>query len=76
MGNPFKTAQNADHGQQVGPMNFPQFMMQHRGENANQLLDSLLSSGQINQDQLNQAQQAAKQFGSRFDVLRAMFGFK
>lgn len=75
MANPFKEALGGSQAQQGGNMNFVQFMMQNRGKDPNQLLDQLLSSGKVNQNQLNQAQQAAKQFGSRFDGFRAMFGF-
>lgn len=75
MGNPFKMAQNASQGQQRGPMNFVQFMNQMRGKDPNQLLQDMLSSGKINQNQLNQAQQMAKQMESQFSGFKSMFGF-
>lgn len=75
MGNPFKMAQNSAQGQQGGPMNFVQFMNQMRGKDPNQLLQDMLSSGKINQNQLNQAQQMAKQMESQFSGFKSMFGF-
>ena len=55
---------------------FPQFMNQYRGQNPNQILQSMLRSGQVTQQQLNQAQQMASQMQSQFEPFRQMFGFK
>lgn len=55
---------------------FPQFMNQMRGQDPNQILNQMLSSGKLNQNQLNQAQQMAKQMEGQFAGLRSMFGFK
>ena len=80
MANPFKSALGGPKGPQNGPMNmmqaFQQFMGQMKGEDPNQLLNELVSSGKVNQDQLNQAQQMAKQISSQFDGMKSMFGFK
>lgn len=55
---------------------FPQFMAQMRGQNPQQILNNMISSGRINQDQLNQAQRMAQKMKPQFDGFRQMFGFK
>ena len=40
---------------------FPQFMRQMQGQNPQQILNQMLQSGKVNQQQLNQAQQMAQQ---------------
>lgn len=55
---------------------FPQFMQQMQGQDPQQVLQQMISSGRVNQQQLNQAQQMAQQFGQQFDQFRGMFGFK
>lgn len=54
---------------------FPQFMNQMKGKNPTELLNQLVSSGKINQNQLNQAQQMAQQMSGQFDGFKGMFGF-
>lgn len=54
---------------------FPQFMQQMRGKDPNQVLQQMLRSGKISQQQLNQAQMAASQLQGQFDQFRGMFGF-
>lgn len=54
---------------------FPQFMQQMRGQDPQQMLNQLLQSGRVNQQQLNQAQQMAQQMQGQFDQFRGMFGF-
>ena len=53
---------------------FQQFMNQMRGKDPNQMINEMVSSGQISQDQLNQAQKQAQQMQQMFEPLRAMFG--
>lgn len=52
-------------GAQGGPVNimnqFQRFMSEMKGKNPNEELNKLLQSGQISQQQLNQAQQMARQ---------------
>lgn len=70
MGNPFynQTPNN--------PMNgFINFMQSMRGQDPNKILTNLVNSGKVNQQQLNIAQQRAKQLSGAFDGLRSMFGF-
>lgn len=78
MSNPFFKAMGGQP-QQSGPMNmiqqFQQFMEQNRGRNPNDMLQQLLTSGQISQDQLNQAQLMKQQIERPLNGLRSMFGF-
>lgn len=60
----------------VNVMQFPQFMQQMRGQDPQQIINSLMSSGRITQQQLNQAQQMAAQMKSQFNQFAPMFGFK
>lgn len=69
--NPF----NGAGGPMQGPINFIQFMNQHKGQDPNQILNQALSSGRYNQQQLNQAQQIAKQIEGQLNGFRSMFGF-
>ena len=55
---------------------FQSFMQQMRGQDPNALLNQLVSSGQVSQAQLNQAQQMARQMQGAFDGMRGMFGFR
>lgn len=55
---------------------FPQFMNQMRGKDPNQILQQMMQSGRVNQQQLNQAQQMAQQMASQMDQFKSMFGFK
>lgn len=58
-----------------GMSNFVQFMNSMRGKDPNAVIDSLVKSGKINQQQINVAQKKAKQMQSMFDGFRGMFGF-
>lgn len=53
---------------------FQSFMQQMQGKDPNQILNELVSSGQVSQAQLNQAQQRAQQMQQMFEPLRNMFG--
>lgn len=70
---------NALHGGSQQPnmmQQFQAFMQQMRGQDPNALLNQLVSSGQVSQAQLNQAQQMAQQMQGAFNGMRGMFGFK
>lgn len=56
-------------------MQFPKFMQQMRGKDPNAIINGLISSGQINQQQLNQVQQQAQQMSAMFDQFKSMFHF-
>lgn len=72
MPNPFYNAAPTANN----PLNgFLQFMQNMRGQNPNKILNDLVASGKINQQQLNVAQQKAKEMSGAFDGFRKMFGF-
>lgn len=52
---------------------FPKFMEQMRGQNPNQIISNLLSSGKISQQQLNAVQQQAGQIMGMFDQFKGKF---
>ncbi|MCQ2408811.1 MAG: hypothetical protein MJ065_09850 [Oscillospiraceae bacterium] len=54
-------------------MQFPQFIQQMRGKDPNQIIQQMLQSGQLNQQQLNQAQQMARQMMPQLEQFRGMF---
>lgn len=70
MANPFFRPQ-----MQGGVHGFIEFMQSMKGQNPNQILNSLLSSGKISQRQLDIAQQKAKEMSGAFEGFRKMFGF-
>lgn len=76
MANPFMSAMGGSRGPMNIMQNFQNFMQQNQGKDPNAILQQLLSSGKINQQQLNQAQQMAKQMGGALDGMRGMFGFR
>lgn len=49
---------------------FQRFMQQMKGVNPRQEINRLLQSGQISQQQLNQAQQMAQQMQGMFSMLK------
>ena len=70
MANPFFRPQ-----MQGGVPGFVQFMQSMKGQNPDQILNSLLQSGKISQRQLDIAQQKAKEMSGAFESFRKMFGF-
>ena len=54
---------------------FRQFMDEGKGKNPNDILNSLISSGKVNQSHLDKAQAQARQMQGFFDGLKGMFGF-
>lgn len=73
MANPIYQALNGNNQPDM-LQQFQQFMNQMRGKDPNQMINELVSSGQISQAQLNQAQKQAQQMQQMFEPLRAMFG--
>ena len=53
---------------------FQQFMNQMKGQDPNKILNDLVSSGKVSQQQLDAAQKQAQQMKSMFDSMRGMFG--
>lgn len=56
-------------------MSFPEFMKMMKGKDPNQILNEMVRSGRVNQQQLNAVQQIANQQMSMFDKFKSMFGF-
>ena len=57
-------------GQNAMTEDFKRFMQQMQGRNPHQEIANLLQSGQITQQQLNQAQQMAQQVQSMMGMLK------
>lgn len=53
---------------------FQKFMNQMRGKDPNAMIQDLVSSGRVSQQQLDQAQKQAQQMQGMFDGMRGMFG--
>lgn len=53
---------------------FQQFMNQMRGKDPNTMIQELVSSGRVSQQQLDQAQKQAQQMQGMFEGMRGMFG--
>lgn len=53
---------------------FQQFMNQMRGKDPNAMIQELVSSGRVSQQQLDQAQKQAQQMQGMFEGMRGMFG--
>ena len=55
-------------------MQFKQFMQQMRGQDPNKLIQQLVSSGKVSQQQLDAAQKQANAYKSQFENMRKTFG--
>ena len=53
---------------------FKQFIQQMKGKEPNAIINEMVSSGKISQEQLNHVQQQAQQMQGMFDGMRGMFG--
>lgn len=53
---------------------FQQFMNQMKGKDPNKILNDLVSSGRVSQQQLDAAQKQAQQMRGMFEGMRGMFG--
>ena len=53
---------------------FQQFMNQMRGKDPNAMIQELVSSGRVSQQQLDAAQKQAQQMSGVFEGMRGMFG--
>lgn len=54
---------------------FNQFMQQMRGQDPNAIINQLVASGRINQQQINMAHQKAKELEKQFEQMKKNFGF-
>ena len=53
---------------------FQSFIQQMRGKDPNAMIQELVSSGRVSQQQLDQAQKQAQQMQGMFEGMRGMFG--
>ena len=71
--NPFFSAMGGS--QQSNMMQqFQQFMSRMKGKDPNAVINELVSSGKLSQDQLDQAQKQAQKMQGMFESMRGMFG--
>lgn len=77
MANPFFKALEVSQKASMGgnPManfvgQFPRFLNEMRGKNPSQMIQDMLTSGQISQEQLNAVQQQAQQIMPLFEQFR------
>ena len=54
---------------------FQQFMGQMQGKNPQEMINQMLTSGQLSQQQLNAIQQRAQQIVPMLNGMKNMFGF-
>ena len=54
---------------------FQQFMGQMQGKNPQEMINQMLTSGQLSQQQLNAIQQRAQQIAPMLNGMKNMFGF-
>lgn len=73
MGNPFFGIMGGG-GRPNMMHQFQQFMSQMQGKDPNAIINEMVQSGKLSQDQLNQVQQQAQQMSGVFDGMRSMFG--
>lgn len=71
MANPFYKSNNGG-GSFI--QQFPRFMQQMRGKNPTEILNNLISSGKVSQQQLDAAQQQAQQMSGMFEQFKRLFG--
>lgn len=55
---------------------FPKFMQQMRGKDPTAMLNNLVSSGKVSQQQLGAVQQQAQQMAGTFEQFKGMFNFR
>ena len=68
---------NSMGGQTQNPIGgqFQQFMGQMQGKNPQEMINQMLTSGQLSQQQLNAIQQRAQQIAPMLNRMKNMFGF-
>ena len=68
---------NSMGGQTQNPIGgqFQQFMGQMQGKNPQEMINQMLTSGQLSQQQLNAFQQRAQQIAPMLNGMKNMFGF-
>lgn len=73
MSNPIYQAMNGNRQPNM-MQQFQSFMQQMQGKDPNAMIQELVSSGRVSQQQLDQAQKQAQQMQGMFDSMRGMFG--
>lgn len=73
MSNPIYQAMNRNRQPNM-MQQFRRFMEQMKGQDPNQIIQQMVSSGKLSQAQLDQAQRQAQQMQGMFDSMRGMFG--
>ena len=53
----------------------PLYSKQMQGKNPNEMIEQIVASGQLSQQQLNSIQQKTKNMEQQFSAMRSMFGF-
>lgn len=67
---------NAMGGNSKGMISaFQAFMQSMKGQNPQEVLNGLIQSGKVSQQQLNAVQEQARQMHGAFDGVKGMFGF-
>lgn len=63
-------------GKAANPMltQFSRFMQEMKGKDPNAMIQELVSSGRVSQQQLDAAQKQAQQMQGMFEGMRGMFG--
>lgn len=74
MANPIYQALGGGNHQPNMIQQFQQFMNQMQGKDPNAMIQELVSSGRVSQQQLDAAQRQVKQMRQMFEPLRGMFG--
>lgn len=71
--NPFFNVMGGNHQPNM-MQQFQQFMSQMKGKDPNAMIQEMVSSGRISQQQLDAAQKQAQQMQGMFEGMRGMFG--
>ncbi len=74
MPNPIFNALGGGMPQNPMMQQFPKFMQMMRGRDPQQMINELVSSGKVNQAQLDAAQKRAQQMSGMFEQFKGMFG--
>lgn len=74
MPNPIFQVLGGGNNQSNMMQQFQQFMNQMKGKDPNAMIQEMVSSGRISQQQLDAAQKQAQQMQGMFEGMRGMFG--
>ncbi len=74
MPNPIFNALGGGSPQNPMMQQFPKFMQMMRGRDPQKMIDELVSSGRVNQAQLDAVQKQAQQMSGMFEQFKSMFG--